>query len=655
MTTLYISPTGSGTKDGSSWANAGTTSSLSSFIAKAGPNGEVLLRADQGAYQVTGQTTIRTGGEAGAPVTIRGVDATGKSMNAQFVGTRATDWSTGKPEGTEVFRLLAGADHLKFQNMAFENIGNGAFRIGADIKDLTLEHMQANNVRRFLEDTVSSGYASASVDGLTVRDVNIDKFSHNAIKLRYDSRNILIEGVTGHGDANTPEKYVQGIALDDTAHNVVFRNVVMQGSDARGSSTEYWNGDGFTTESGNYNIRFENTVASGNTDAGYDLKSSDTVLINTIAEGNNRNYRFWSTSIAMEGGQSRDPYYFGGSASTDHIWLADGAHAKISGGSILDQNASVTVFDLWKTGAILEVNGTTITTSGKLSGLGSNSQVLMPTPPTTGVTTQVGTGSDTLVLKITQDAYQGDSQYAVFVDGKQIGGTLTAKALHNSGQADTLEIKGDWGVGNHNVSVQLLNDLYGSSWDQDRNVWVESATYNGAAVANSKLSVASSTPQSLTINDTTAVATPPSSIQGTSQRDRLDGTSAADVMNGGAGNDTLAGHAGNDTLTGGTGKDAFVFDTTPSSSNMDKIVDFNVYDDGIILSKATFTGLSLGHLSSSAFWIGSGAHDATDRIVYNSTTGDLWYDQDGTGSAAAVRLATMSSNLKMTEADFVVI
>ena len=177
---------------------------------------------------------------------------------------------------------------------------------------------------------------------------------------------------------------------------------------------------------------------------------------------------------------------------------------------------------------------------------------------------------------------------------------VTAKALHNSGQADTLEIKGDWGVGNHNVSVQLLNDLYGSSWDQDRNVWVESATYNGAAVANSKLSVASSTPQGFTVNDTTAVATPPSSIQGTSQRDRLDGTSAADVMNGGAGNDTLAGHAGNDTLTGGTGKDAFVFDTTPSSSNMDKIVDFNVYDDGIILSKATFTGVSLG----SSFFVG---------------------------------------------------
>jgi hypothetical protein len=127
-----------------------------------------------------------------------------------------------------------------------------------------------------------------------------------------------------------------------------------------------------------------------------------------------------------------------------------------------------------------------------------------PTPPATGEDTGAGTGSDTLVLKITQDAYQGDAQYAVFVDGQQQGGTFTAKALYGSGQVDTLEIKGDWGVGNHNVSVQLLNDLYDGSWDKDRNIWVDSATYNGAAVANSKLSVASSTPQSFTVHDTTA-------------------------------------------------------------------------------------------------------------------------------------------------------
>ena len=127
---------------------------------------------------------------------------------------------------------------------------------------------------------------------------------------------------------------------------------------------------------------------------------------------------------------------------------------------------------------------------------------------TPGTSTQVGTGSDTLVLKVTQDAYQGDAQYAVYVDGKQVGGTFTAKALHNSGQSDTLEIKGNWSAGNHNVSVKLLNDLWGGSASADRNLYVESATYNGAAVPGSTLYVNSPGAKGFTVADTGAVTTP---------------------------------------------------------------------------------------------------------------------------------------------------
>jgi Ca2+-binding RTX toxin-like protein len=356
--------------------NAGTISNLSSLISKAGPGGQVLLRADQGAYNVSGQITIKSGG-AGAPVTIRGVDANGNTKLAQINGTRAADWTTGKAAGSEVFRLLSGADHLKFEDMAFSNIGDGAFRIGADITDLTLEDMQATNVKRFLANTVSSGYSSASVDGITVRNVEVNKYSHNAIKLQYNSSNIVIEDVIGRGDPGTPEQYVFGVSLDGTAHDVLFRNVTMQNNYARGASNVYWNGDGFTTEGGNYNIRFENTVAFGNTDAGYDLKSSNTVLVDAIAIGNNRNYRFWSDSITMESSQSLDPKHFGGSASTDHFWLGERAHGKVTAGYISDQNAGLTVFDLWKTGAMLEVYDTMILTAGKLSGLSSSSSLLL--------------------------------------------------------------------------------------------------------------------------------------------------------------------------------------------------------------------------------------------------------------------------------------
>ena len=119
--------------------------------------------------------------------------------------------------------------------------------------------------------------------------------------------------------------------------------------------------------------------------------------------------------------------------------------------------------------------------------------------------TTIGSGSDLLELKITQDAYQGDSQYAVYVDGKQIGGTLTAKALHGSGETDSLQVKGDWAAGSHTVSVKLLNDLWGGTTGTDRNVYVESATFDGAPVAGSKLAIYDDTPKSFTVTDTTAV------------------------------------------------------------------------------------------------------------------------------------------------------
>ena len=95
----------------------------------------------------------------------------------------------------------------------------------------------------------------------------------------------------------------------------------------------------------------------------------------------------------------------------------------------------------------------------------------------------VGSGPDSLALRISQDAYQGSAQYTVSVDGVQIGGTLSASALHSSGQSDTVTVRGDWAAGNHTVTVEFLNDAYGGSAATDRNLYVDGATYNGAALA----------------------------------------------------------------------------------------------------------------------------------------------------------------------------
>lgn len=136
------------------------------------------------------------------------------------------------------------------------------------------------------------------------------------------------------------------------------------------------------------------------------------------------------------------------------------------------------------------------------------------------------------------------------------------------------------------------------------------------------------------------------SLTGTAYDDTINGGAGADTLDAGAGDDMLLGGLGNDILTGGTGADTFVFNTLPNSSgNRDVLTDFSSGTDVIQLSLAIFKALGVtGELGESQFWAGSGAkvgHDADDRIIYDTTSGGLYYDADGSGSGAAIQLAVV--------------
>lgn len=91
----------------------------------------------------------------------------------------------------------------------------------------------------------------------------------------------------------------------------------------------------------------------------------------------------------------------------------------------------------------------------------------------------IGSGSDTLVVKVSEDAYQGDAQFTVSLGGKQLGGTLTATSSHASGLNQSFTFKGDFGSGNHTVAVKFLNDLYGGAAGLDRNLYIDDIIYRG--------------------------------------------------------------------------------------------------------------------------------------------------------------------------------
>ena len=91
-----------------------------------------------------------------------------------------------------------------------------------------------------------------------------------------------------------------------------------------------------------------------------------------------------------------------------------------------------------------------------------------------------GNGPDTLVLTLAEDAFQGDAQASIAIDGKMLTThPITVTALKNAGQSETFTFKGSFGPGAHDLAVGFLNDAYAGTPATDRNLYVNGASYNG--------------------------------------------------------------------------------------------------------------------------------------------------------------------------------
>ena len=160
-------------------------------------------------------------------------------------------------------------------------------------------------------------------------------------------------------------------------------------------------------------------------------------------------------------------------------------------------------------------------------------------------------------------------------------------------------------------------------------------------------------------------------LRGGNGNDTLTGGSGTDTLYGDAGNDLLRGGSGNDILYGGAGKDVFRFDSllgTSTTPNIDQIKDFVVADDTIQLENSIFNNAALtsiaantalsstttlaGYFRANATGL---AQDGNDYLIYETDTGKLFYDSNGSASGGSVQIALLGTNLALTAADFVII
>lgn len=312
------------------------------------------MRADAGAYDLTGSVSISSGGTTGAPVTIKGVAFDGSDQNITVNGTRSEVWDPLNPAGNQVFRIGGNASNLVFENMSFTNVKT-AFQVISDVSNITVKDMAATNVERFFEDLAGGKYKTASIDGLTIENVDVTGFSKGVIRLQYDTKNVVIRDV--HGDSGNIDgaNFAIGVHIDGTAHGILIKDSSM--GNITDTTSYYWNGDGFATEGGAYDIRFEDTRAYGNTDAGYDLKSATTVLVNAVAEDNKKNFRLWGDETLINP-VSKNPQMRGGSGEQLHVQVMNTGAAKIIGGIFTDASNGTTVVKI--EGGTLDISGSSI-------------------------------------------------------------------------------------------------------------------------------------------------------------------------------------------------------------------------------------------------------------------------------------------------------
>jgi hypothetical protein len=337
----YVAPTPVGRGDGTGWANAASLKRLPDLVGQLPEGGEILVRADQGPYHLSKPIVLGDRG-SNAPLTIRGIDPTGRGRRPLIIGGRTQPYS---PEtaatGRSIFALDTGADQLTFSHLRFKNVGNGCFVLRGAIRDLTISDVNARNVRRFIENVDSD---EAIVSGLIIRRTKVLGFSKGAVRLRNDTHDVLIEDVVADSRRQDGDLFAMGFHLTGTVHDVAFRRVVAM--NARDTVTDYRNGDGFVAERETYGLRFEATKAIDNMDGGYDIKASSVTFVRAAAWGNKRNYRLWGSDVRMSWSRGADPIRRGGGGTPAQVWAGPSARFVIEDSRFAGGDSNIIVFDL---------------------------------------------------------------------------------------------------------------------------------------------------------------------------------------------------------------------------------------------------------------------------------------------------------------------
>ena len=182
----------------------------------------------------------------------------------------------------------------------------------------------------------------------------------------------------------------------------------------------------------------------------------------------------------------------------------------VSGNSIITDRATGVL--VWN-GVVHSSTG--LPTTGPMTATGATPPAQHLTLGTSAVTLTAGTtrtptqaSADTLLVTLSEDAFLGDAQATITVDGVQQGGVRVVTALANQNQTQVFGITGNFGAGPHKVGVNFINDAYAGTPQTDRNLYLNGISYDGVAVRGAQAALLSNGGVSYTVGGAAPVPAP---------------------------------------------------------------------------------------------------------------------------------------------------
>lgn len=355
----YITPTGAGAHNGSNWANAYGETELQAVFNSISSGHTVNLGS--GTYSLGGTVTMTKSGTSSAPVVVQGVD-TGAGLPL-FDGT----FDNHNNASTSFLSFGTGAmSYLTVKNLSFIEHGWVIDMPKIGTTDTLRDHITFENLSF---DSVEDAIRIRNSNNVLVRNCHVIRYTKKAFRIGdYSSfvtfQNCSADCTGGNLDywaKNTPNGF---FCEDETGslpiiHDITFIDCVARNNGYNQSSGDYWNGDGFSTERGHYNILRIRCQSYDNNDGGFDDKADNLTMIDCVAAGNFRQYRLWGTTgvvlqncLGANGVEGAATGGSGGTGGPGLVWLRQNAQVTIrnstfdSGGSIyLEPGAALTIED----------------------------------------------------------------------------------------------------------------------------------------------------------------------------------------------------------------------------------------------------------------------------------------------------------------------